>query len=380
VVTPTFRLGALGFFAHPKLPGSGAFALQDQQAALRWVRRNAAAFGGDPRNVTLIGESSGGVSVCGQLTSPAAAGLFDKAVIQSGSCLLDFPPNALGPQGPAHRFWVPRDTAEKRGVQAANQLGCAPPADVPACLRRIPAPDLLALNRDFSQAVSGTPALPLDPARALHTGRFHRTPVLQGGTRDENRLYGVLFQLFDQPITARRYRELLTEAFGDRAGQVAARYPASRHGSPALAWSAVVTDHAWACPTLASDRLLARHVPLYAYEFADRHAPDTTGWFGDAPDFPPGAYHSSELAYLFDLDEKLTPSQQRLSELMVVYWTRFAHTGQPGTPGLAPWAAFRSADPVPYVQSLAPGRGGIRPVNFAAAHQCDFWSAIAAGD
>jgi para-nitrobenzyl esterase len=96
VVTIDFRLGVFGFFAHPGLPGSGSFGLQDQQAALRWVRANAAAFGGDPHNVTLFGESGGGIGVCTQLTSPTSEGLFDKAILQSGACMAVEP--AIWPQ------------------------------------------------------------------------------------------------------------------------------------------------------------------------------------------------------------------------------------------------------------------------------------------
>jgi len=101
VVTVNYRLGLLGFLGHPSLEGSGNFGLQDQQAALRWVRRNAAAFGGDPGNITVFGESAGALSVCAQLASPASGGLFHRAVMQSGPCMMDWPDNALIPGVPA---------------------------------------------------------------------------------------------------------------------------------------------------------------------------------------------------------------------------------------------------------------------------------------
>lgn len=117
-----------GFFAHPALrgEGEGAYALLDQQAALRWVRRNIAAFGGDAHNVTVFGESAGAWSICYQLAAPGAAGLFQRAILQSGSCL-------------ASDSSLPRAEAERGGVRMAQTLGCERAGDVAACLRALPA-------------------------------------------------------------------------------------------------------------------------------------------------------------------------------------------------------------------------------------------------
>src|SRR5262249_30239765 len=124
-VTVNYRLGVFGLFAHPGLGAdSGTYALQDQQEALRWVRRNIAAFGGDPGKVTLAGQSSGAAMVCGQLTSPQAAGLFHRAIVESGTCSLNWPKNTLEPGGPAHAYWVARARARQRGTAAAEKLGC----------------------------------------------------------------------------------------------------------------------------------------------------------------------------------------------------------------------------------------------------------------
>ncbi|MBO2440434.1 carboxylesterase/lipase family protein [Actinomadura nitritigenes] len=349
VVTVNSRLGALGFFAHPRLRDSGDYGLQDQQAALRWVRANAAAFGGDPGKVTLMGQSSGGASVCAQLTSPQAAGLFHRAIIESGSCLQNWPRNMLAPGDAASRYWAPVTELAAKGRTA---LGCR----TLGCLRAKPTAEVLSLNGAFHQPAYGTAVLPKNPVAALAEGAFHRVPVLQGNTKDEHRLFAALFTL-DRPITAARYRRLLTETFGEQqAARVARRYPPGRSAS--LAWAAVGTDRAWTCPTLAADRLLARHVPVYSFEFADERAP--------APDlkpgFPMGAYHGSELPYLFGMaNVRLAPAQVLLSNRMIAAWTRFARTGAPG----GGWRPF------PETMQLTPGRD--LPVDAGAEHHCAFW-------
>jgi para-nitrobenzyl esterase len=371
VVTVNYRLGIFGFYGHPGLTvDSGAFGLEDQQAALRWVQRNARAFGGDPHNVTLFGESAGGLSTCAHLTSPSAAGLFHRTVIQSGPCMITWPNNGIYPGVPAGSVWLPRADVEAVGTQLATSRGCADPATALACLRRLPVNDLMSdqLAPMFFAPAFDTGVLPESPARALSEGRIHRVPVVSGNTRDEGRLFATFFP--DQPITEQRYQQLLRDAFGDKADQVAAQYPTSASGTPGMAWADVMSDRVWACPTLIGDRLIAARTQTYGYEFADRHAPAI---FPFPPSIEPGAYHGSEVAYLFDLaglPVKLTPKQQRLSGQMIRYWARFAATGDPNGPGVPKWRSF------PTVQSLAPRAGGIGPVDLGALHNCGFWSSI----
>ncbi len=307
VVTVNYRLGALGFFAHDGLRDSGSFGLQDQQAALHWVRENSGSFGGDPSDVTLFGQSAGSVDACAHLTSPAARGLFDKVILQSGSCETRVPTAPVGENVAMSRddFWTPVDQLQQRGRQAAAELGCSAAGegatgshrDVLDCLRELPAEELLPYAATFGIA-SGTATLPKNPGEAVADGQFHRVPVLSGNTRDESRYTTMLVEAVTGPITAERYDTLLEQTFGDHAGTVRETYPLDEYDNPGLAFAAMDTDRTWACPQLTTARALAGEVPTYGYEFADRTAP-TYGPF--LTDMPPGAAHASELAYLFEL-------------------------------------------------------------------------------
>ncbi|MGS2640818.1 carboxylesterase/lipase family protein [Streptosporangium sp. G12] len=374
VVKVNYRLGIFGFFGHPGLEDSGAFGIEDQQAALRWVRRNAAAFGGDPRNVTLFGESAGSHSVCAQLASPSAAGLFHRAIAQSTACgtgssgrtsprpVMDVP------------LWLPKAAYEGYGQLLAANLGCADPEAALVCLRGRPVADLLA-QKPLPLPGYGNAVLPEDPAKVFQEGRFHRVPMLTGLTRDEGTLFAS--EMFE-PMTAAEYENDVNDRFGAAGPDVLARYPLSAHdGSPLQAMAAIMSDLDWAWPARDTDLLLARYVPTYSYEFTDRTAP---------PLFPldhgvrPLAAHGSELSFLFGVgweSAPLTPAQRRLGDTMIDYWSRFAATGDPNRPGLPAWKRVRPADGTPYVQELAPGKDGIKPFDRASAHNLAFWDELA---
>ncbi|MGI5151609.1 carboxylesterase/lipase family protein [Plantactinospora sp. CA-294935] len=384
VVTVNYRLGVFGFFGHPGLADSGSFGLLDQQAALRWVRRNAAAFGGDPRNVTLFGESAGGIDACAHLTSPRAAGLFDRVILQSGSC--SFPGWTIGPgfttpvAGP-RSYWPSRHDVVAAGAAAATELGCPAGPAALHCLRDLPAEALLGRMTEFGAPASGTATLPLNPGAAVAAGAFHRVPVLTGHTRDEARFVTAWSELPDQPITEQRFHTLTEQAFGAHARHVRQRYPLTDYDSPALAWATLDTDRSMACPQLRDARGFAAQTPTYAYRFADRTAPP----YAPVPpgSMPDGAGHAAELTYLFDIAGKPidwngnivphTPPQRALAATMIAYWTRFARTGNPN--GNAPRWAPAHPD-APRSQELRTGPDGIAPVNAASAHQCAFWHAI----
>lgn len=244
VVTINYRLGIFGAFGYPGLEGSGTFGLQDQQAALRWVARNAAAFGGDPGNVTVFGESYGGLSTSAHLVAPASESLFHHAIIQSGFVLMDMPAGSMFPGLPAIPWygWRASSEVEALGAAMAPQLGCPDPAAALTCLRAVPVQDLFAHAQPFQPYGIGNSVVPDVPAHALRDGRFHRVPVISGSTRDEHRLFVGLFRvLAGQPVTAEQYPALLADAFGEHADQVQARYPLSDYPSPNVAWASVLT-------------------------------------------------------------------------------------------------------------------------------------------
>ncbi|MBW0134401.1 carboxylesterase/lipase family protein [Pseudonocardia abyssalis] len=358
VVTVNYRLGMLGFLALPGLAGSGTFGLADQQAALGWVARNAAVFGGDPAQVTLAGESAGADGVCAQLAAPAAAGLFARAVMQSGGCgtanLLD----VIGPgTGPAGDTWKLLDVAEELGTDTAEALGCGGRRPL-ECLRTRPVEQLVGAPGYWSPA-TGTPLLPRRPSDVLTT--MPPVPILAGTTRDEGTLFTNAFLPTLDPST---FRTLLARAGGDRARDVGRTYsPGDR--TPSRVWAAVVTDRAYACPALDTYAALAGRGPVFAYEFADITAPSPFAAL--APDLADGVTHGAEVPYLFDLRPgvTLTAAQGGTAAELVTAWARFARSGDPG------WPAWTGGGTVRTITAGAPADHPAGDI--AAEHHCGIW-------
>lgn len=362
VVTVDYRLGALGFLAYRNLPGSGTFGLADQQAALRWVRAEIGAFGGDPRNVTLSGESAGGYSVCAQLASPSAVGLFDRAIIQSGPC-------TGRPDRPFAPSSVPLSSARAVGADFAAKVGCGAVRDVPTCLRRVDVSCLLAAQGADQQPAYGTPLLPSGPAAAVAAGRFHRIPVLIGHNHDEGNGWAAGIIQAGHPVTPQSWPDVVAAFFPVRgqAQAIVRAYPVRRTDGGSV-FGAVIGDANFACPTARTGGLLTAHVPVWRYEFADEHAPPLTP---GTPPFPLGAPHASELPYLFDLggrSREMTASQHRLADTLIDYWAGFARTGDPNGPSSPHW-------PRHTVLSLAPDH--IAPTRTVETrHHCAFWNRL----
>ncbi|MFD1930134.1 carboxylesterase/lipase family protein [Nonomuraea mangrovi] len=366
VVTINYRLGVFSGFGYPGLKDGGTYGLQDQQEALRWVRRNAATFGGDPSNVTAFGVSFGALAIGGHLTSPGARGLVQRVAMQSGETMMDMPAGSMIPGMPAAPTfaWRSAEDAEAVGKVYADKLGCR---DL-ACLRALPVKKILEVPQimnAFQVYAYGNRVLPELPSTAIRAGRFHRVPVLAGATRDEHRIFvGMNYDVAGKPVTAEQYGTLVATAFGKDAGRVMRRYPLSSYASPSQAWAAVMTDRLWARGTHEQNTLLARRVPVYGFEFADREAPM---FLPLEADFDWGAFHAADLQYLFPENKgALSQAQERLSEQMLGYWTNFARTGSPNGRGLPVWRTLGHG-----TQSLAPG--AIRPIDYAAEHRLGFW-------
>jgi para-nitrobenzyl esterase len=367
VVTINYRLGPFGFLALPSLDtrgwdgSSGDYGLMDQQAALRWVQRNALGFGGNPRDVTIFGESAGGASVCDNMASPTAGGLFAHAIAESGCFLLS----------------QSRQQAEQQGTAYAANLGCTDAATTAGCLRGKPAAALLGVLGSWAPVVGGL-TLPLPPATAFATGRYAHVPLLQGTNHDEGRFFvGFEYDAQGTPITAAQYPALLTAQYGATNGaKVLAAYPLSAYPSPDLAYASIFTDSAFSCPALQADGLVVSRSGVYGYEFSDPNPPNDFG-FAFTFTFPLGAAHSTELQYVFgkipylDVTPAFSPGQFALSAQMMGYWSRFAATGNPNGGGAPYWPAFSTTGQ--QIQELTPTGTGPQ-AGFAAEHKCAFWA------
>ncbi|WP_432503301.1 carboxylesterase/lipase family protein [Kineococcus arenarius] len=370
VVTVNYRLGVLGGLSLPGLDAetpdgasSGNYANTDKVAALRWIQRNIASFGGDPSRVTVAGQSAGAGGVCWLLASPSAAGLFSAAAIESaGNC------------GDA----VSREEGAARSEEFAQAAGCPDPATAVACLRSRSAADLLDVQLSTGLrfgAVAGGSDLPLAPAEAFATGAFNQVPVVIGNTRNESRAF--VYEANDLvrlPLTATAYERTVRETYGDDAEELLAAYPVTGYETPGLALAALQTD-ARVCGALPVTRSLARQVPTYTFEFRDETAPGRP-YMTVPSSFPIGSGHTSEVPYLWqsETSEPLTAEQLRLSDVMIGYWSNFARSGNPNGEGLPAWPV--STEPEELRLGLLPGgRTEVIPgAAFEREHSCSLWT------
>lgn len=324
VVTTNYRLNVFGFFSHPDLaaedpayPYSGNQALLDQRAALSWVRDNILAFGGDADNVTVFGESAGSFNTCYHVASPSSAGLFHRAISQSGGCTT----------------YVATD-AEARAATAAlaADTGCGTAADELACLRALPVAELLARSGPFGPTVDGG-FIPEQPRHLFDRGEFNRVPYILGSNSDE----GTLFLLGTAPVESEEaYEELVEARFGDRASEVLELYPVSDFETPNDAWARIVGDSGLVCGTYdTARRAAAGGADVYLYNFARPVLADVL------PDL--GATHGAEIAFVFGSAESPSPEDTAIGMSMQGYWTRFARSGDPNGDGALVWPAYADA-------------------------------------
>jgi para-nitrobenzyl esterase len=360
-VTVNYRLGVFGFFAHPELTresphhASGNYGLLDQRAALLWVRRNIAAFGGDPDKVTIAGESAGSISVSAQMASPLSKDLFAGAIGESGSLMGTLPP-------------VPLAEAEESGAKFAAKLKAKTLAD----LREIPAAKLLEATAGerigrFPMAIDGW-FLTQPPAHVFAAGEQAKVPLLVGWNSEEMNSRMILG--LGKP-TRENYEKVVRKLYGERAGEVLMHYAA---GSDEQVEQAA-TD-------LAGDRFIGLSTwrwadlhgktggkPVYRYLYA-RPRPPMRPAMGDAASglaggvvkgaqakanrTPParGAVHSAEIEYaLGNLATNTvyawTPDDDKVSQVMQAYFANFIKSGDPNGPGLPAWPPANRGDDVP---------------------------------
>jgi para-nitrobenzyl esterase len=375
VVSVNYRLGPLGFMAHPAFgrEANGGYALEDQRAALRWVQRNIAAFGGDPGNVTIGGVSAGAASVCMHLISPEhTSGLFHKAIIQSAGCAFDM---------------RSVDEGVETGLAVAHGVGCDDQKTALKCLRSKPVKELVDAGtvvagsdyRAFAP-LYGNGTVPRQGSEALAGGKFVRVPILNGGASHEMRLYVGYEVEAGARITLDNYQDRLRALYGDNADTVLAAYPTDRYSSVPTALGTAMSDFMPSgglnsCLFLRTAWLASRFVPVYQYEFADDAAPPVM----KDPGFELGAVHTSEMPYQFPgfsntsvLDgPPLAAPQQELSQQMVAYWSSFVYTGRPAGAGLPEWKPF---DRSRQALKLKPRAVGM--FDASAAHQCAMWERL----
>jgi para-nitrobenzyl esterase len=336
VVTINYRLNVFGYLAHPALTAesphhaSGNYGVLDQIAALQWVQRNIAAFGGDPRQVTIFGESAGSWSVNVLQASPLATGLFVRAIGESGARFASTPD--------LHETRGREMSAESVGLELARAVH----ADSLAALRAVPAETLVAVpGLRTSENVDGW-VLPADIRTIFADGRHSHVPVLIGSNGNE---MTTLTPPASIPTTIEAYRRRIARQYGAHADDFDAVYPVT---SPADIAGAVLASGRDTTFTLEM-RTWARMVtaggsPAYLYQFT--HVPPLPA--GTAL----GAYHASEIAYAFDnvgLRPWATPLDRRLADTMSSYWVNFAKTGDPNGPGLPHWEPYETANE-PYLE------------------------------
>ena len=356
VVTINYRLGVLGFFGHPALasedagyPFAGNQGLLDQRAALHWVRANIAAFGGNPKKVTIFGESAGSVDVCHQIVSPGSRKLFHRAISESGGCT------------------TRQRTATEGAATAATfaaMVGCAGTADELACLRQVSPSTLLASQGDlpFGPLVDRG-FLPDQPRTLFDDGKFARVPYILGSNTDE----GTILFITTPPIaTEAEYLAELQTRYGSRAAQVAALYPASSFPTPQDALERVVGDAGLVCGTYdTARRAAAGGARTYLYNFARELPIPILQALGLR------AFHGVEMAYVFGIITPPTADDAELGTTVRAYWTKFARTGNPNHRGAVKWPRFKDATDRRFSIDLAPS---VVP-GFRRA-ECELWWSI----
>lgn len=339
-----YRLGILGFMAHPELTAespsraSGNYGFLDQVQALRWIQRNIARFGGDPANVTITGQSAGGMAVVSLVASPLARGLFQRAFVQSG-------PAFGGGASPTLA------ESEQTGLEVQKAVGAKSLAE----MRQLPADRVFVVQRDFQFGDSGSvnvkpnidgDFLPDSIANIFAAGRQNDVPTLAGFTRDD---------ISPSPLrlakTADDYRDKARQVYGANADRFLALYPVAADAD-AAAMGKLAARHALmekGTRKLAQAQAASGKAPIYVYMFSRVHPFNPAAPVFDSPQ---GAYHTSDVPYWFQTQDALNlfkptrlwgQQDRALSARMMDSMLAFARNGNPATPA-TPWPAWRPGD------------------------------------
>ena len=329
VVSVNYRVGIFGFMAHPELTAespqhaSGNYGLLDQFAGLQWVKRNAAAFGGDPGNVTIFGQSAGAAAVTYLVASPLARGLFAHGICES--------------YGFANKTMPGLPEGESKGTALAEKLAVHSLAE----LRQLPAEKLLETRVAMGPIVDGW-LLPENPYTIFAEGKEAPVPLLTGSNDDEG-------TTFPHAKTLAAYQQWVHLKYPDIADRVLAAYPADTDEAARTANKHLVRDALFAWGPWSVARLHAKNgYPAFFYHF-NHPQPLRAGIAYDEIDTPEslGTFHSSEYPYVFGTLDALTrdwtAADRAISDRLQAYWVAFAYSGSPNAPGLPHWPSFTEA-------------------------------------
>ena len=320
-VSINYRVGIFGFMAHPELTkespnhASGNYGLLDQVAALKWVKKNIAAFGGDPGNVTIAGQSAGSMSVNCLVASPLAKGLFNKAIAESGSVMVSNPLINTATLA----------AAEQQGLKVSDAVHATSLQD----LRKAPAEELMKFQGRFAPIVDGY-FLPEPVPQIFAEGKENKVPLLTGWNADES-----FVAVFDKKDAFIQHAK---EKYGDKAQEFLKYYPAGTDEEAKRSQIKISRDMTFALSGFKWAGIQSsNNLPVYVYYF-ERKLPAT-------PDYVKyGAFHTGEVAYVMNnlkfLNRPWEPEDQKLADLMSSYWVNFISKGNPNGPGLPAWPQF----------------------------------------
>lgn len=322
-VTINYRLGLFSFFSHPELTqesphqASGNYGLLDQVAALQWLKNNIAAFGGNPDNVTIAGQSAGSMSVCVLAVTPLAKGLFHRMIAESGAFVI---PSSFGGSDSLK-------VAEARGVEFAKSVGASSLAD----LRALPADSIQKRNRGMGSVVVDGYLLPKPVPQMVAEGMEADVPLLTGWNGDD--------AWITPPLTVKAYQENMKKQFGPVADSILKYYPATNDAEATEMQKNIGRDGFFGIQNYAWARIHSENDSSKAFlYFFERKVPEE----GDSARF--GAFHSGEITYAYDNHSKFIrpwkPEDYELAKLMSACWANFAKNGDPNGEGLPEWPAF----------------------------------------